>query len=207
MQMYITIDDRRLTIDDRRCVPRPSSLVPRRGFTIVELLVVITLIALIAGVGGGFGVGTYRRMLVEKTTRDFFLAAKYARIMAIERQRQYRIELDTANGGFYLTSNELNVETEQTEQTIVRDLYSRPVEFVGDVKFEAVQITPLGSQSSDEQTSILFLPNGTAQSAVIQIGDGENHYTVNICAATGKAKVYPGTAEEVETGTIDLDKK
>lgn len=127
--------------------------------------------------------------------------------MAIERQRQYRIELDTANGGFYLTSDELNVETEQTEQTIVRDLYSRPVEFAGDVKFEAVQITPLGSQSSDEQTAILFLPNGTAQSAVIQIGDGENHYTVNICAATGKAKVYPGTAEEVETGTIDLDKE
>ncbi|MHC4643395.1 MAG: prepilin-type N-terminal cleavage/methylation domain-containing protein, partial [Planctomycetota bacterium] len=31
----------------------------RYGFTIIELLVVITIIALIAGVGGGFHMGTY----------------------------------------------------------------------------------------------------------------------------------------------------
>jgi len=179
----------------------------RCGFTLVEVLVVVVIIALLGGLGSGIYVGTYKRILVEKAARDFVLAAKYARIMAIERQRQYRMELDTANGGFYLTFNQLNVETEQTEQTIVRDLYSRPVEFVGDVKFEAVQITPLGSQSSDEQTTIVFLPNGTAQSAVIQIGDGKNHYTVSICAATGKAKVHQGTAEEAEIGTVDLDKE
>ncbi len=48
----------------------------KRGFTIIEVLVVITIIALIAGVGSGFYIGTYKRMLVEKAARDFFLAAK-----------------------------------------------------------------------------------------------------------------------------------
>jgi len=177
------------------------------GFTIIEVLVVITIIALIAGVGGGFYIGTYKRMLVEKAARDFFLAAKYARIMAIERQKPYRIELDTTNGGFHLAFDQLNEETEQTEQTIVRDLYSKPVEFVDAVKFENIQITPIGSETSDEQTAIVFSPNGTAQSAVIQIGDGENHYTINIYAATGKAAVYPGTAKEIEITTVDLDKE
>ena len=90
----------------------------KSGFTIIEVLVVITIIALIAGVGGGFYIGTYKRMLVEKAARDFFLAAKYARIMAIERQKPYRIELDATNGGFYLITEQLNEETEQTEQTI-----------------------------------------------------------------------------------------
>ena len=179
----------------------------KSGFTIIEVLVVITIIALIAGVGSGFYIGTYKRMLVEKAARDFFLAAKYARIMAIERQKPYRIELDTTNGGFSLATDQLNEETEQTEQTIVRDLYSKPVEFVDAVKFENIQITPIGSQSSDERTAIVFLPNGTAQSAVIQIGDGENHYTINIYAATGKAAVYPGTAKEVKITTVDLDKE
>ena len=179
----------------------------RCGFTLVEVLVVVVIIALLGGLGSGIYVGTYKRMLVEKAARDFVLAAKYARIMAIERQRPYRIELDTANGGFCLACDELNVETQQTEQTIVRDLYSKPVEFVGDVKFEDMQITPLGSESSDQETAIVFLPNGTAQSAVIQIGDGQNHYTISICAATGKAAVHRGMAEEVETGTIDLDKE
>jgi prepilin-type N-terminal cleavage/methylation domain-containing protein len=179
----------------------------RSGFTIIEVLVVITLIALIAGVGGGFYMGTYKRLLVEKTARDFFLAAKYARIMAIERQKPYRIELDTTNGGFCLAFDQFNEETEQTERTIVRDLYSKPVEFAGAVKFEDIQITSLSTQANDEQKTIVFLPNGTAQSAIIQIGDGENHYTVNINAATGKAAVYPGTVKDIEITTVDLDKE
>jgi prepilin-type N-terminal cleavage/methylation domain-containing protein len=179
----------------------------RNGFTIIEVLVVITLIALIAGVGGGFYMGTYKRLLVEKTARDFFLAAKYARIMAIERQKPYRIELDTTNGGFCLAFDQFNEETEQTERTIVRDLYSKPVEFAGAVKFEDIQITSLSTQANDEQKTIVFLPNGTAQSAIIQIGDGENHYTVNINAATGKAAVYPGTVKDIEITTFDLDKE
>jgi type II secretion system protein H len=179
----------------------------RNGFTIIEVLVVITLIALIAGVGGGFYMGTYKRLLVEKTARDFFLAAKYARIMAIEKQKPYRIELDTTNGGFCLAFDQFNEETEQTERTIVRDLYSKPVEFAGTVKFEDIQITSLGTQANDEQKAIVFLPNGTAQPAIIQIGDGENHYTVNINAATGKAAVYPGTVKDIEITTFDLDKE
>jgi len=179
----------------------------RCGFTLVEVLVVVVIIALLGGLGSGIYVGTYKRMLVEKAARDLFLAAKYARIMAIERQRQYKIELDTTNGGFGLVVGQLNKETEQTEQTIVRDLYFKPIELPGDVKFEDIQITPTGLEEADEETAIVFLPNGTAQSAVIQIGDGKNHYTVSICAATGKARVHQGTAEEAEIGTVDLDKE
>ncbi|MHC4694198.1 MAG: GspH/FimT family pseudopilin [Planctomycetota bacterium] len=179
----------------------------KAGFTIVEVLVVIILLALIAGASGGFHMGTYKRLQAEKAARNFFLAAKYARIMAIERQKPYRIELDTTNGGYFLTTEELNEETEQTEKTIVRDLYSKPVQFDDAVKFENVQIISLGTESTDEQTTIVFLPNGTAQSAVIQIGDGENHYTVNISAATGKAAVLPGTTEEIKITTFDLDQE
>ena len=85
-----------------------------------------------------------------------------------------------------------------------------PVEFDGDVKFENVQITPIDSEEAGEtgeQRTIVFSPNGTAQSAVIQIGDGKNHYTTSICAATGRAKMEFGTAKEAKTGTIDLDEQ
>ena len=179
----------------------------KAGFTLIELLVTIAIIALIGGVGGGVYIGTYKRLQVEKAARDFFLAAKYARIMAIERQKPYRIELDTNNGGFFLTTEELNEETEQTERTIVRDLYSKPVEFDDAVTFENVQIISIDTESSDEQTAIVFSPNGTAQSAVIQIGNGKNHYTVNIYAATGKASVQQSTAQETKITTVDLDQE
>lgn len=179
----------------------------KSGFTLIEVLVVITLIALIAGVGGGFHIGTYKRMLVEKAARDLFLAAKYARIMAIEKQKSCRLELETTNGGFFLAYDEFNEESGKTEQTIVRDMYSKPVEFTGAVKIEDIQITSIGLEETEDKTEIVFLPNGTAQSAVIQIGDGENHYTVSIYAATGKAAVQTGTVEEVEIKTVDLDKE
>jgi prepilin-type N-terminal cleavage/methylation domain-containing protein len=179
----------------------------KSGFTIIEVLVVITIIALLAGVGGGFHIGTYKRVLVEKTARDLFLAAKYARIIAIEKQKSCKLELDTTNGGFFLTYDEFNEETGKTEQTVVRDMYSKPVEFASAVKFEDIQITSIGLEETEEMTEIVFLPNGTAQPAIIQIGDGENHYTVNIYAATGKAAVQPGTAEKVEIKTVDLDQE
>ena len=152
----------------------------RYGFTIAEMLVVVVIIALIASVGGGIYVGTYKRMLVEKAARDFVLAAKYARIMAIERQKPYKIKLSAAdateatNNGFGLVIDEFNQETEQTEQVVVRDLYFKPVEFAGDVKFEGVQITPAGWEATtetEETREIVFSPSGTADSAVIQIGD------------------------------------
>jgi prepilin-type N-terminal cleavage/methylation domain-containing protein len=192
----------------------PPGALFRTGFTIAELLVVVIVIALIASVGGGFYVGTYKKMLVVKAARDFLLTAKYASIMAIEKQRQYEMRLDVVNNGFHLATTQLDEETEQTEQTVVKDSYCKPVEFEGDVKFEDIQITPTGLETmtgdNDEQ-AIVFLPNGTAQSAVIQIGDGKTHYTVSINAATGRAKMYFGAVEDVKTGTdlivgaVDLD--
>ena len=180
------------------------------GFTIVEMLLVVVLIVLIAGVGGGFTVGTYKKMLTEKAARQFLLAAKYARIMAIEQQSTYRIELDTKNNSFALTIDQLDDQTGQTEQAIVRDLFFKPVELATDVKFEDIKIDSVGSEEFFEQAetrSIAFSPDGTAQSAVVQFGDGKNHITISISAATGKVKMYPGTAKEVKVGTIDLDEQ
>jgi len=175
----------------------------------MEMLVVVVIISLLAGLGGGIYIGTYKKMLVEKVARDFVLTAEYARIIAIEKQRQYKIQLDVANNRFYLATTQFDEETEQTEQTIVRDSFCRPVEFAGEVEFEGIQITPTGlettTEDDDEEQSIVFSPNGTAQSAIIQIGDGKNHYAVSISAATGKVRVYFGTAEGVKVGVIDLD--
>jgi len=178
------------------------------GFTIVEVLLVVVIIALIAGVSGGIYVGTYKNMLAKKSARDFLLAAKYARITAIEQQRPCKIELDTANNGFGLVIDRLNEEAGQTEQVMLRDYYFKPVKFDGDVKFEDVRIKSADLEEfsgADEQRTIVFSPDGTAQSAVVQIGDGKNHYTVSISTATGKARMLRGTAGEVKVDTIDLD--
>lgn len=182
-----------------------------RGFTLVELMLVISIIVLLGGVGTGMYAGTYKKLLVEKASRQFLLMTRYARIAAIEKQQPYDLELDK-DKGFVLTSTQPNETTGQTEKIIVKDYYCRPVEFEGDVKFEDAKIAamtsePLSGEEGPEQ-KITFLPNGTAQSAVVQIGDGKTHYTIAVVASTARATLYWGPADKitnVKNTTVDLD--
>jgi prepilin-type N-terminal cleavage/methylation domain-containing protein len=180
------------------------------GFTLIEVLLVVLLISLIAGVSGGFYIGSYKAMVVEKAARDLLLTAKYARIMAIEQQRQYKLTLDTINNGFYLTTVQVDEVTQQAQMVIVRDPYCKPVAFDEEIRYEDIQITPTGYETVSEmegQQTIVFSPDGTAQSAIIQFGDGKTHYSLSINAATGKVKISFGTDENIQINLTDLDAK
>ncbi len=179
------------------------------GFTLTELLLVMSIMVLLGGLGGGLYVGSYQRLLVEKAARQFLLTARYARIVAVEQQRPYELQL--LNGekiGFVLTTTQVNADTGQTEKTIVRDLCCRPVDFEGDVRFEDIRIVTMNNEQTngtEQDGQIIFLPNGSSESAVVQIGDGKTHYTIALVASSGKATLYEGTADKVKTALIDLD--
>lgn len=183
----------------------------RCGFTLVELLVVVAIIAVAGGAGIGLYAGTSERLRVEKAARSFLLTARYARIMAIEKQREYRIQIDSEKAGFALATTEWNESSEQFAETVVRDYYCKPVEFEGAVRFEDVKVVATGVEETQEEDesaeqAIRFSPDGSAQAVVVQIGDGRRHYTISISAATGKAKITFGELKELaEVGTIDLD--
>ncbi len=181
-----------------------------RGFTLVELMLVIAIIVLLGSAGAGMYAGTYKKLLVEKAARQFLLMARYARIAAVEQQQVYALEFDK-DKGFMLTTTEPNEVTGQTEKTIVKNYYCRPVELEGDVKFEDARLDetaaePLSEEGREQRIS--FLPNGTAQSAVVQIGDGKTHYTISIVASTARAILYWGSADkvtDVQNVAVDLD--
>ncbi len=178
------------------------------AFTLVEVLLVVLLISLVASVGGGFYMGSYKSMLVEKAARNLFLTAKYARIMAIEQQRQYKLILDTINNGFFLTTVVVDEISGQAKLIIVRDPYCKPFVFDSDIRYEDIQITPTGFETTSDfegQQTIVFSPDGTAQSAIVQIGNGDTHYSLCINAATGKPEISFGTAENMQINSTDLD--
>jgi prepilin-type N-terminal cleavage/methylation domain-containing protein len=180
----------------------------RKGFTIAELLVVVLIISLITGAGAGLYVGTFKKLQVEKAAYDFLLTAKYARLMAVEEQKQYKMELDLTAKGFYLTTTLWDEENDQSQQQIVKNYYCKPVQLEGEVVFEAVEIVPNGWETesdTDEIKSITFSPNGTSQLSVVHIGDGKTHYSISINHATGRAKMFFGTVENVKVSTTDLD--
>lgn len=181
-----------------------------RGFSIAEVLLVVLIIGLIASSGTGLYVGTFKKLRVQRAAYDFFLTAQYARIMAIERQSRYKMQLDAGGNVFLLTTLQWDEEGKQATEQVVRDPYCKPVQFEGDIVFEDVLIAPgslkteMEKENEDQQT-VVFSPDGTAQTAVVQIGNGTTHYTISISAATGRAKMYFGTAENVKVTTTDLD--
>jgi prepilin-type N-terminal cleavage/methylation domain-containing protein len=179
-----------------------------RGFTLTEILLVVAIIAMVGGLGSGYCVGTYKKLLVEKAARQFLLMARYARIMAIEQQRPYEMQIDPNNQGFILATMQTDPQTGKSQKTLVRDFFCKPVKFEGDVKFEDVQLLANAEGSSDDaglESRIVFFPSGSAESAIVQIGDGKTHYSVAVVAATGKASLYAGLTTDVKTASVDLD--
>jgi hypothetical protein len=133
--------------------------------------------------------------------------AKYARIMAIEQGQPYEVQLSPGNEGFLATTAQWNPNEGRMEKVPIRDYYCKPVEFEGEVGFEDIKIGASTTDAADEQSQqrIVFLPNGSADSAVIQIGDGKTHYSIAIVASTGKASLHVGVAGEVKMAVVDLD--
>ncbi len=145
-------------------------------------------------------------MLVEKTAKDVFFAAKYARILAIEKQSPCRLLFNVKENFFCLSPG----ETSSGAQEMVSNQYTKPRRMEGEVRFEKIEISPTfrvddGLEDDSGEDMIMFNPDGTADTAVVQIGDGKNHYTIYLSAGSGRAEVCFGEAEEVRRKIIDLD--
>jgi len=191
-------------------IPKIKYVAERKGFTIAEVLMVVLIISLIAASGTGLYIGTFKKMQVRQAAYDLLLTAQYGRIMAIEQSSRCTLMLDSTNGRFWLTRLAWDGENEEAAEEIVKDPYCKPVELEGDIVFEDIQISLAGLETEhdaeeEQGKTIVFMPDGSAQTAAIQIGNGRNHYTVGISAATGRARLYLGTTEQVKETSIDLD--
>ena len=178
------------------------------GFTVAELMVVVVVIVLLASAMGGYYVGTYKKMLVETAAKEIMLAAKYARLFAVEKQSSCRLMVDEKEKSFCLMTGRAYENATEASETVVSNSYTKPGLLKGDVMFEKVEVVPsaeMDTQGRQEQSIIVFRRDGTADTAVIQVGDDKHHYTVYISAATGKAKVEFGPAGEAAIDIVDLD--
>lgn len=212
MRTCITISKERQKAESRRQklwfrLRRCHIMAREDAFTLIEILVTVLVVALLAGATVGSYLGTYKRLLVEKAANDVYLAAKYARIAAIEKRQSCVLSLNEEDSGFALMFPQVGAEDSDESGTLIANQYSRPGTFADGVKYEKIVISP--SVEPDEEdldkNIVTFRADGTADSAVIQIGDDKNMYTVYIQAATGKAKMKRGLPEEVAAGVIDLD--
>ncbi len=168
-------------------------------------MVVTLLIALLAGSSIRGSVSTFRKMQVERAAREVYLAAQFARIQAIESGRPCQVVLDPK------TRSVSVVAMIKQGPRLIRNAYSRPFQFAEGVDFERIDITPTRPQFAAQEetlnTAITFRPDGSADGAVIQVGNGKTHWSVYISSATGSARAENGVVrEQSPTVVIDLDR-
>ncbi len=195
-----------------------------RGFTLIELLAVSVLIGLFAGMS----IMRYAKLGTKTTltnqTRQIYLAAKYARIAAVEKQKPFVLRLDETGRQIVVGPLEqeqaaptdgqellpsmasqtsqasLTQQAMEPEPLVVKNAYVKPVLLHDKLMLEQFLVD--GQNTIESQC--VFYPDGTAQACVIQLGDGIRHASVFV-TQTGRASMKMEAAQQIQTGRVDLD--
>ncbi len=179
------------------------------GFTLIELLVVIVIMTILTGISAGVFTGANQKLEVQKAANSLLIMAQFARMSAVEQQRAYKLYIDNTNQEFYLLTTLVDEESGTAEEIIIEDSLCAPVVLEGSIIIEDVRVLSNDYDTANTPRNIYviaFAPDGTSQSAVVQIGDKEKiHYTLSVNEVTGKSKLFAGTIENVKIDTIDLD--
>ncbi len=182
------------------------------GFTLTELLAVIAVVALAAGLGGTSMVNTYRRLVVEKGARDVFSLMRYAKVAAVEYQSTVILKFDQQENRAWLETDLTDSLTGVRQRQIIRNSFCRPATLAAGVSFQnLLSLAPTAedraeAEPDEGEEGIRFLPNGTATDVAVQIGNERYQYTVVLVAATGRARLQTGPIQDVSPTTIDLDR-
>ena len=149
------------------------------GFTLLELVLVLLLMGLIAGLTLPFVVSTLDRIKLQSEVRQIASAIQFTRSEAISRKTLFTFNVDINKSQYWLA---IPKQEEVTQ--------SKPID-------ETVKI--MDYQRADETLTegtfmILFYPRGNSSGGTIRFKsiddkDEENIYAVTIDPITGKPKI------------------
>ncbi len=172
----------------------------RGGFTLIELLTVAAVIAASVIASAALMLRNQSKTKVIQTAQQLTLAARAARVRAVESGQSCRLVLDPQNRCFFIRTS-----SSDEPQAVLSGPYSKPVQLPESIRLE--QVLLLDSEQTDI-FEIEFKPNGSAQTAVIQLSDGgKNQATVTIHQISGRVKMTRGALTTLLVDRIDLDEE
>ncbi len=173
-------------------------------------MLVIIILALLAGFSGAYYVGTYKKTSLKSAARNLLLMGKYARMRAIEDGQACRLYLDNDHRQLYVVVPVFDAVSQTNKQAVVSNPYCRRMTLDNGIEFEHVDIKPAMGESEaglDSESCVNFYPDGCCDSAVVQMGNGRHSMTAIFSSAYARIKIYEGSMNTVEAGmqVIDLD--
>ncbi|MBT3923895.1 MAG: prepilin-type N-terminal cleavage/methylation domain-containing protein [Nitrospina sp.] len=149
------------------------------GFTLIELVLVLVLMGLIAGLTLPFVVSTLDRIKLQSEVRQLVSAIQFTRSEAVSRKTLFTFNVDINNNNYWLAipKEEEVTQTKPIDETVKVMDYQRADETLTEGAFE-----------------ILFYPRGNSSGGTIRFKsiddkDEKNIYAVTIDPITGKPKI------------------
>lgn len=180
---------RRLSRHLARKVPR------HRGFTLLELMVVLLIIALASGLVGVKVAGTLAHTTLRTAAKRSAAMLRYARTQAVALQEPYRARFELDGGTLQVgPEGKMPQEGEEEAAREVQGAEERFWKLPEGIRFAKAI---LGDKEMEgESFSILFFPVGNSTGGEVVLEDGrERRYAVAVDTLTGSVRV-----REVEEG-------
>jgi prepilin-type N-terminal cleavage/methylation domain-containing protein len=149
----------------------------RSGFTLIELIFVLVLVASLAGLTTPLFRRTYAAVAVQEAAHNLARTMDYARQRAVMEGLTYRVQLDGSQSAYWL-SVEKNPETPGVFSD-VKTSWGRRVRL------------PRGVDLKTDLPWVAFYPNGTATPADVQVAETSGRTSrVSVDPILGQASVH-----------------
>ena len=136
-----------------------------RGFSLIELIVAITIVSLAAALAVPAFSGAVDRARLDASARALANGLKHARRQAVAGQAEVALTVDVASGGAWIGAQTLNVRL--------------PAD-------ASLSMTTAVSERSDEnQASIRFFADGSSTGGDIELSDGGRSHLIRVDWLTG----------------------
>ena len=185
----------------RAAAGRLASCGPRAAFTLLELIVVLSLIVVLTGVivpRMGRSIGS--RELREAAGR-FALTARTVRELAVARQRVCAIEIDLDRGGYGVATQ--SSEDRPGQWQTLQASWLKPQRWPATISVVSYR-TPDGSTAASGRQYLKFFPDGTSSGAALRLAGREDEYDVVVHPHSGRVVYGDRKTATFATDTYDL---
>lgn len=154
-----------------------------RGFTLLEIILVLVFIGLIAGLTTPFVMSTLERIKHQTEARKINSALRYARSEAITRKTATTFNANISSQKYWLSSKE--TKTSSVGKTL-------------DPEFSMLHITTREETIEDGTFTIIFYPRGNSSGGMIRVtkvtpGKSDPAYEITIDPITGSSRIEQKT--------------